>query len=149
VPLILNHFHPSLFLLELLLMERFSRSALPLFAIFVFLFRFILILDFDSFILVHCSRACRSFRFFAVNSVSQCCSDFCVSVGITFSASSSLAHLNYDVLNESLPRHSHCVRRCDNVEIIRMHKGRIVCSKETNEIEIGRSIGDEWTIYKI
>jgi hypothetical protein len=24
-----------------------------------------------------------------------------------------------------------------------------VCSKETNEIEIGRSVGDEWTIYKI
>jgi hypothetical protein len=43
-----------------------------------------------------------------------------------FSASPSLAHLNRDVLSEWLARHSHGIRRFANVEIIMMHKDRVV-----------------------
>jgi hypothetical protein len=63
-----------------------------------------------------------------------------------FSASSSLAHLNCDVLGQWLVAHSHGIRRFANAEIIMMHKVRIVCRKERNEIEIARSIGEKLTI---
>jgi hypothetical protein len=61
-------------------------------------------------------------------------------------ASSSLPHLNCDVLNQWLPRHSHGIHRFANDLCITMHKDRIGDSKELNEIEMARSVGEKLTI---